>query len=131
MASLKKEEVMKRLVCLSALCFFVFGLVGSSSAMDACCAAEHKDAHKAAPAGNKSEAVDVGNKICPVTGEKISEETKATYEYEGKIYNFCCPMCIGGFKKNPEKYIKKIEEEKLQGKSKQEDSSGESHQRSH
>lgn len=60
-----------------------------------------------------SKAVNVGNKVCPVTGEKIDDSSKATYEYKGKIYNFCCPMCIGEFKKNPEKYIKKIEEENI------------------
>ncbi|MEK6727849.1 MAG: YHS domain-containing protein [Candidatus Omnitrophota bacterium] len=57
------------------------------------------------------ESVNVGNKICPVSGEKIDEKTKATYEYQGKIYNFCCPACIESFKKDPEKYIKKVEEE--------------------
>ena len=56
-------------------------------------------------------AENAGNKICPVTGEKIDEMSKATYEYEGKAYNFCCPMCIETFKKDPEKYIKKINEE--------------------
>jgi len=61
---------------------------------------------------SKSAAVEVGNKICPVSGEKIDEKMKATYEYNGKIYNFCCPMCIDEFKKDPGKYIKKIEEEK-------------------
>ncbi len=60
----------------------------------------------------KSAAIEVGNKICPVSGEKIDEKTKATYEYQGKIYNFCCPMCIEEFKKDPGKYIKKIAEEK-------------------
>ena len=54
----------------------------------------------------------MGNKICPVTGEKINENTKVTYEYQGKIYNFCCAGCLDEFKKDPEKYIKKIEEEK-------------------
>lgn len=63
-----------------------------------------------------TKAVNVGNKICPVTGEKISEKTKATYEYQGKIYNFCCPACIDEFKKNPEKYIEKVKEE-LKGQS--------------
>ena len=58
-----------------------------------------------------SKPQDVGNKICPVTGEKIDEKTKATYEYEGKIYNFCCAMCIDTFNKDPQKYIKKVEEE--------------------
>jgi YHS domain-containing protein len=55
--------------------------------------------------------VDMKNKICPVSGEKIDEKLKAVYEYEGKIYNFCCQMCIDEFKKDPEKYIKKVEEE--------------------
>ena len=64
----------------------------------------------ASPAASK-EAVNMGNKICPVTGEKVNEKTKATYEYEGKIYNLCCPMCIKDFKKNPEKYSKIAEEE--------------------
>jgi len=63
-------------------------------------------------------AVNVENKICPVSGDKIEESTKATYEYKGKIYNFCCASCIEEFKTNPEKYIKKIEEqEKSESKS--------------
>jgi len=57
----------------------------------------------------RSAAVSAGNKICPVTGEKV--DGKTTYEYQGKIYNFCCPACIDEFKKDPEKYIKKVEEE--------------------
>jgi YHS domain-containing protein len=56
-------------------------------------------------------AVDAGNKICPVSQEKIDENLKATYEYEGKIYNFCCAACIEEFKKDPQEYIKKVEEE--------------------
>lgn len=60
----------------------------------------------------EEKAEEVNNKICPVSGEKIDEKTKATYEYKGKIYNFCCEMCIDEFKKDPEKYLKKIEEEK-------------------
>ena len=35
------------------------------------------------------------------------ESMKATYEHDGKIYNFCCPMCIDDFKRNPEKYAAK------------------------
>lgn len=55
--------------------------------------------------------VDVGNKICPVTGQEIDENTKATCEYDGKIYNFCCQMCVDKFKGDPQKYIKKIEKQ--------------------
>ncbi|OGX18470.1 MAG: hypothetical protein A3K83_05630 [Omnitrophica WOR_2 bacterium RBG_13_44_8b] len=69
-------------------------------------------ATETAKQGAVQEAVNVGNKICPVTDAEIDEKLKATYEYEGKIYNFCCADCIEEFKKNPEKYIKKIEEQK-------------------
>lgn len=55
--------------------------------------------------------VEVGNKICPVSGEKIlapgakSDMGEAVqYEYNGKLYNLCCPMCIKDFKKDPDKY---------------------------
>ncbi len=58
-----------------------------------------------------SKPQDVGNKICPVSGEKVDSMTPVTYEYEGNIYNFCCPACISEFKKDPQKYIKKVEEE--------------------
>lgn len=54
----------------------------------------------------------VGNKVCPVSGEKIEENSRVTYEYKGKIYNLCCSACIEEFRKNPEKYIKIAGEEK-------------------
>ena len=53
--------------------------------------------------GTVAAAEDVGNKFCPVSGEKIVESMK--------IYNFCCPMCIDDFKRNPEKYAAKAEQE--------------------
>jgi len=54
-------------------------------------------------------AESAGNKSCPVSGEEIDETSKVTYEYKGKIYNFCCPMCVKKFKKDPEKYIEEME----------------------
>ena len=100
---------------------FIFGAVSFSWAMNHCGqnmrlaqaeVAGHELAHEAeAAAPAAKEAVNAGNKICPVGGEKIEEATKATYEYEGKIYNFCCAMCVDEFKKDPQKYIKKVEEE--------------------
>ncbi len=58
-----------------------------------------------------SEAVEVGNKICPVSNEPVDEMGEPVqYEYKGKIYNFCCKMCVKDFKKNPEKYIKILED---------------------
>ena len=66
-----------------------------------------------------SKAVEVGNKICPVSGDKIPApgekgtmgDEPVKYEYNGKIYNLCCEMCIKDFKKNPEKYSKIAEDE--------------------
>lgn len=61
--------------------------------------------------------VDVGNKICPVSREKIPEPGEKNamgeavkYEYNGKIYNLCCPMCVKDFKKDPEKYSQTAED---------------------
>ena len=62
----------------------------------------------------KEDPVDAGNKICPVTGDRIDPKSDITYEYNSKTYHFCCPMCVPEFKKNPEKYIEIINKEKAQ-----------------
>lgn len=54
--------------------------------------------------------IEVGNTICPVSGEKVEEETAYKFEFEGKIYNLCCKMCAKDFEKDPQKYIEKLEE---------------------
>lgn len=94
------------------LAIFILGISQLSFAMS-CGSQEHKGYQQLAQssAGDtaKTEAVNVGNKICPVMGGEI--DPKITYEHKGKIYNFCCPECIDEFKKNPEKYIKKVEGE--------------------
>ena len=50
----------------------------------------------------------VGNKFCPVSGDRIDERNKVTYEYKGKVYNLCSPDCVEEFKKDPEKYLEKM-----------------------
>jgi len=47
--------------------------------------------------------------ICPVMGGKINKEIYT--DYEGKRVYFCCKGCIGEFKKNPAKHIKKLEDQ--------------------
>lgn len=55
---------------------------------------------------------NVGNKICPVSGEKIGSMGEGmTVEHDGKIYNLCCSMCERDFKANSEAFIMKINEE--------------------
>jgi YHS domain-containing protein len=64
-------------------------------------------------------AVNAGNKICPVSGEKIdgSMGEVGIYEYKGKIYNLCCTMCLKDFSKDPEKYSKIADDEVMKAAS--------------
>jgi len=56
-------------------------------------------------------------KICIVTGEKLGEMGDPfVYEYEGREIKFCCKGCVKDFKKEPAKYIKKIEEAEAKAK---------------
>ena len=104
----------KLLILILAILFAPAGYVFAQEGM------KHDESTKATTA-SKSE--EVGNKICPVSGDKIpapgekGEMGEAVkYEYNGKIYNLCCKMCIKDFKKNPEKYSKIAEEEAVQEK---------------
>ena len=64
-----------------------------------------------AGAGALAGPVEIGNKICPISGEKVGGMGKVeTVEYNGKVYNLCCAMCKKDFLKDPEAAIKKIEE---------------------
>ncbi len=48
---------------------------------------------------------------CIVSGDKIGEMGKPiTTNYMGQQIIFCCPDCVKDFKKNPEKYIKKLQD---------------------
>ncbi len=51
-----------------------------------------------------------GDTVCPVSGEPVSKDSNITYTYKGTVYRFCCPACVESFKKDPEKYIKQMEE---------------------
>ena len=47
--------------------------------------------------------------VCPVLGGKIDKNVYT--DYQGKRIYFCCSGCIDDFKKDPEKYLKKMEEQ--------------------
>lgn len=106
-----------------AAVLFIFGITPLSFAMKCNSPSQNKQLAQAEPVGHEhtqddavvqpgaKAAAEAGNKICPVSGEKINDKMKAAYEYEGRIYNFCCVACIDEFKKDPKKYIKKVEEE--------------------
>jgi len=100
-------------IYLIILGLIALSVIGFSLAFASCGGCGQGSAAAAGTASG-SGAIDVGNKICPVTGEKINKDVgegfkpSPTYEYEGKVYNFCCAGCIDVFKKEPQKYIDKI-----------------------
>lgn len=47
--------------------------------------------------------------LCPVMAGKINPNLYTDYK-EQRIY-FCCPVCLELFKKDPEKYLKKLGEQ--------------------
>jgi Cu+-exporting ATPase len=50
---------------------------------------------------------------CPVSGETFNKsDDSESYVYKGKTYYFCCPGCKESFVKDPEKYLKAVEEGK-------------------
>ena len=113
--------MLKKKLILVGIVLFMSGLTTFSFAQMKC-AGHPSGGHKhnssvSTTQTSQEKAVAVGNKVCPVLNEKIDEKLKATYEYKGKIYNFCCTSCIDEFKKDPELYIKKIEREESEEKS--------------
>jgi YHS domain-containing protein len=46
---------------------------------------------------------------CPVMGGLINKNIYA--DYQGSRIYFCCPPCLKEFKKDPEKYVKKMKEQ--------------------
>jgi YHS domain-containing protein len=59
-------------------------------------------------AGVTLEKTPLPQTTCPVMGGKIDKRYYA--DYQGKRVYFCCPMCPPEFKKDPAKYVKKLED---------------------
>ncbi len=47
--------------------------------------------------------------VCPVMGGNINKDLYV--DYKGQRVYFCCPACIEVFKKDPEKYLRKMKEQ--------------------
>jgi len=47
--------------------------------------------------------------VCPVLGGNI--DRKVYVDYQGERIFFCCQGCDAEFRQNPEKYMKKIQEQ--------------------
>jgi len=47
-----------------------------------------------------------GKYVCPVMGTALTKlDPKLSFEYEGKVYYFCCDGCPQKFRADPAKYI--------------------------
>jgi YHS domain-containing protein len=56
---------------------------------------------------------------CVVSGEKLGEMGKpVVHDYKGREVKFCCKDCIKDFNKDPDKYIKKLDEAEAKAKDK-------------
>jgi YHS domain-containing protein len=56
---------------------------------------------------------------CVVSGDKLGEMGDPyVFVYEGREIKFCCKGCVKDFKKDPAKYVKKIEEAEAKAKNK-------------
>jgi len=69
------------------------------------------DEAKAKEAARIAALMKVNNTICPVTGNEVDMNKPVTVQYNGKIYNLCCPMCPLMFKLDPIKYSKIAEDQ--------------------
>jgi YHS domain-containing protein len=84
---------------------------------------EHKGSMMEEPKGSMMEDVQkemepvptpigIGNKICPISGKPVEKMGgPVEIEHNGKLYNLCCKMCAKDFQADPEKFMKKAEEE--------------------
>jgi YHS domain-containing protein len=85
----------------AALCVAGFSLAADMPGMDMPAKAP---ASQPAPDAN---VVDLGNTVCPVSGDKVGD-SKLTAVYDGKLYHFCCDDCPKKFAKDPATYAKAV-----------------------
>lgn len=65
-----------------------------------------------------ADVVEAGNLVCPVSGDEVAKGDKAVFvEHHGKKYALCCKMCVKDFRKDPDKFAAKAEEQLSAGQS--------------
>ena len=77
---------MKKLIYLGLAGLVVLWMSNLAIAM-MCDMGSHKGEAIAQPAAE--ETVEVGNTVCPVSGEHIKAGEEIKVEHEGKLYNLC------------------------------------------
>ena len=108
---------MKKLWVPAFVFLFSVGFITSSTAQDKSAKIDAKEVTKDNTQGATQSAevkvvksdVKAINTTCPVSNEDIDDPVKV--EYKGKTYALCCKTCLKKFQKDPEKYMKKMEEQ--------------------
>ena len=86
-------------------------LVVSVSVVAGCrCGSHGQGDDQAAAHHEKGDAAAVKQKLCPVMGEKVDRSSYV--DHAGKRIYFCCPKCVGAFKSDPDKFMKKLQTQK-------------------
>ncbi len=64
------------------------------------------------PADGKTKLKAYPLTTCIISGDKLGEMgAPVVYEYKGREIKFCCKGCVKDFKKDPDKYVKQIDEQ--------------------
>ncbi|HYS43077.1 MAG TPA: YHS domain-containing protein [Geobacteraceae bacterium] len=103
----------KKLIVVMAAAVIGMAVYGGSGRAFAHEGHDHEEASGQSGSTGTADKVE----LCPVSGEKVDAKEAISYEYKGKVYHFCCASCVADFKKDPEKYIKKMQGEAAPEKS--------------
>ncbi len=68
-----------------------------------------KDLHEGSSMDKKMGQINSGiwNTVCPVKGEEVDPEVR-TVTYRDKVIGFCCAGCDEEFRKDPDEYLKHL-----------------------
>lgn len=83
-----------------------------------CCGDMSAPAQKAeTPAATPKAVTEVGNTICPITGEPVGSMQKGAHvDYKDQRVGLCCSGCVKKFLKNGDANLKKAQDQAAQAK---------------
>lgn len=116
----RKEKTMRKSLVVILLSLVITGFMVSTALACGCGGGKQKQESQmscqcgAGSCGSVADSAvntsqEVNNTICPVSGKPIGSMGEGVSQsYNGKTYKLCCGACVKPFKKDPEKYIRKI-----------------------
>lgn len=74
-----------------------------------CCGTKENKSEVNLKTNEDTAVVQIWNKVCPVEGGKIKSDSPS-FEFSGKLIGLCCEECNVKFRRNPETYLKNLNE---------------------